>query len=144
MGSKNAVKGMTKINGGEGWNQWKRQLISLDKKMQLFPCNILYWFCHLRGYASIDFHWYILCFCVAIYFREDSSAYAGCSHRYCGWDKKYPCLGWLATNQCQRCHEAVTGKIPPFPPYKYHPVYRPIEYRSLGPWMYKFTTYCRL
>jgi len=39
-----------------------------------------------------------------------------CSHRYCGWDNKYPCLGWLVTNQCQGCHKAVTGKIPLFPP----------------------------
>jgi len=44
--------------------------------MQLFPFNILYWFCHIRGYASIDFHRYILCFCVAIHFHENSSAYA--------------------------------------------------------------------
>jgi len=44
--------------------------------MQLFPCNILYWFRQLSGYVSIDFRRYILGFCVAIYFHENSSAYA--------------------------------------------------------------------
>jgi len=33
-----------------------------------------------------------------------------------GRDKKYPSLGWLATNQGQGCHKAVVGKILPFHP----------------------------
>jgi len=44
--------------------------------MQLFPRNILYEFRHLCSYESIDFHRYILGFCVVIYFHEYSSAYA--------------------------------------------------------------------
>jgi len=44
--------------------------------MQLFSRNILYWFRHLSGYASTDFRRYILGFCVAIHFHENSSAYA--------------------------------------------------------------------
>jgi len=42
--------------------------------MPLFPCNILYGFRHLPGYASIDFRLYILGICVAIYFHENSTA----------------------------------------------------------------------
>jgi len=48
----------------------------IDKKMQLFPRNILYRFRHLRGYASTEFRRYILGFCVAIYLHENSRAYA--------------------------------------------------------------------
>jgi len=77
MGGKTALGGMTNISGGgKVYYLGLRQLISLDKKMQLFPCNILYWFRHLRSYASIDFRRYILGFCVVIYFHENSSVYA--------------------------------------------------------------------
>jgi len=73
MSRKNSVGGMTKISVGKVEIN-ECQLISLGKKNN--PRNILYWFCHLRGHASIDFCQYILGFCVAIYFYENPSAYA--------------------------------------------------------------------
>jgi len=74
MGSKNAVGGewQKPVKGKKNVGGKK-----INKKMQLFPRNILYWFHPLRSYSSIiDFRRYILGFRVAIYFHKNSSAYA--------------------------------------------------------------------
>jgi len=36
-------------------------------------------------------------------------------------DEKHPWQGCFLLDQCQGCNKAVTGKIPPHPPYKSHP-----------------------
>jgi len=76
MGSKNAV-------GEDDYNQWRGggRLKSMKKANNKFrekkaTVSAQYFVLILSsaGYASINFHRYILCFCVAIYFHENSSA----------------------------------------------------------------------